>query len=58
MAAKGKAKGMPLPDADLRDSENVPLGEDVDTYFKREVLPHAPDAWIDHERRRRATRSP
>ena len=36
--------------ADLRDTENVPLIEDVDTYFKREVLPHAPDAWIDHEK--------
>jgi len=30
--------------------ENVPLIEDVDIYFKREVLPHAPDAWIDHEK--------
>ena len=28
----------------------VPLSEDVDTYFKREVIPHAPDAWIDHEK--------
>lgn len=33
----------------LRDTENVPLSEDVATYFKREVLPHAPDAWIDAE---------
>lgn len=41
-------KGHPLPDADLRDSENVPLKEDVEEYFKREVLPHLPDAWIDH----------
>jgi type I restriction enzyme M protein len=47
---KGKGKGKPLPDADLRDTENVPLGEDVTQYFKREVLPHAPDAWIDHEK--------
>ena len=38
---KGKAKGKPQPDADLRDTENVPLGEDVTAYFKREVLPHA-----------------
>ncbi len=37
-------------DTDLRDTENVPLSEDVETYFKREVLPHAPDAWIDHEK--------
>ena len=50
LAAKGKGKGKPLPDADLRDTENVPLGEDVEAYFKREVLPHAPDAWIDHEK--------
>lgn len=34
-------------DADLRDFENVPLKEDIDTYFRREVLPHVPDAWMD-----------
>jgi type I restriction enzyme M protein len=28
----------------------VPLSEDIEAYFKREVLPHAPDAWIDHEK--------
>jgi type I restriction enzyme M protein len=50
LGTKGKAKGRPVPDAALRDTENVPLGEDVETYFKREVLPHAPDAWIDHEK--------
>jgi type I restriction enzyme M protein len=50
LATKGKAKGQPVPDAALRDTENVPLSEAVDTYFKREVLPHAPDAWIDHEK--------
>jgi type I restriction enzyme M protein len=44
------AKGHPEPDADLRDTENVPLREDVDEYFRREVLPHVPDAWIDHEK--------
>jgi type I restriction enzyme M protein len=49
-ASKGKAKGKPVPDTDLRDTENVPLSEDVETYFRREVLPHAPDAWIDHDR--------
>lgn len=49
-AAKGKAKGTPLADAALRDTENVPLDEDVEAYFRREVLPHAPDAWIDHEK--------
>ena len=36
------------PDSELRDYENVPLKEDVDEYMKREVLPHVPDAWIDH----------
>jgi type I restriction enzyme M protein len=50
LAAKGKGKGQPVPDAALRDTENVPLSEDVDTYFQREVLPHAADAWIDNEK--------
>ena len=49
-ATKGKLKGKPQPDASLRDTENVLLSEDVETYFKREVLPHAADAWIDHEK--------
>lgn len=40
--------GNPEPDTGLRDYENVPLKEDVEEYFAREVLPHAPDAWIDH----------
>ncbi len=40
-------KGQPKPDAGLRDTENVPLTEDVRAYFAREVLPHVPDAWID-----------
>lgn len=42
-----KAKGEPEANADLRDNENVPLGEDIYDYLKREVLPHVPDAWID-----------
>jgi type I restriction enzyme M protein len=50
LATKGKLKGKPQPDADLRDTENVPLSEDVEAYFNREVLPHAPDAWIDEEK--------
>jgi type I restriction enzyme M protein len=37
-------------DIDLRDFENIPLKEDVDAYFLREVLPHVPDAWMDHEK--------
>jgi type I restriction enzyme M protein len=45
-----RVKGAPLPDPDLRDYENVPLGEDVNAYFAREVLPHVPDAWIDHDK--------
>ena len=47
---KGKLKGKPQGDSSLRDTENVPLSEDVTVYFKREVLPHAPDAWIDHDK--------
>jgi type I restriction enzyme M protein len=47
---KGKLKGKPMADSKLRDTENVPLGEDVEAYFRREVLPHAADAWIDHEK--------
>ena len=50
LGTKGKGKDKPVPDSDLRDTENVPLCEDVETYFKREVLPHAPDAWIDHDK--------
>ena len=50
LGSKGKTKGKPTPDASLRDTENVPLAEDVEAYFKREVLPHAPDAWIDHDK--------
>jgi hypothetical protein len=42
LGTKGKGKGKPVPDANLRDTENVPLGEDVEAYFEREVLPHAP----------------
>ena len=34
----------------MRDSENVPLRENIQTYFEREVLPYVPDAWIDHEK--------
>jgi len=47
---KGKLKGKPQTDANLRDTENVPLSEDVESYFKREVLHHAPDAWIDNDK--------
>jgi len=50
LGQRGKAKGKPVPDSKLRDTENVPLHEDVEAYFKREVLPHVPDAWIDHDK--------
>jgi type I restriction enzyme M protein len=47
---KGRHKGKPQPDPALRDSENVPLSETVESYFYREVKPHVPDAWIDAEK--------
>ena len=42
-------KGEVLSDAELRDAEYVPFGEDIAAYFAREVLPHWPDAWINHD---------
>jgi type I restriction enzyme M protein len=50
LGQRGTAKGKPQPDSSLRDSENVPLSEDVQTYFERAVLPHVSDAWIDHNK--------
>jgi type I restriction enzyme M protein len=47
---RGKAKGKPQADSALRDTENVPLSEEVESYFEREVLPHADDAWIDTDK--------
>jgi type I restriction enzyme M protein len=41
----------PEPDPDLRDTENVPLGEEIQVFFEREVKPHVPDAWIDMDKR-------
>ena len=43
-------RGKPVPDTSLRDTENVPLVQDIDAYFAREVLPYAPNAWIDHSK--------
>ena len=43
-------RGKPVPDTSLRDTENVPLVQDIDAFFAREVLPYAPDAWIDHSK--------
>jgi type I restriction enzyme M protein len=45
------ARGRPEPDPELRDTENVPLGQPVEAFFAREVLPHLPDAWIDTAKR-------
>jgi type I restriction enzyme M protein len=44
--------GKPVPDTDLRDFENVPLKDDVDEYFQREVVPFVPDAWMDRSKDR------
>ena len=44
-------EGRSEPDPELRDTENVPLREDVESFFEREVKPHVPDAWIDTMRR-------
>ena len=43
-------KGNPKPNSKLRDTETVPFKEDIHEYFKREVLPHVPDAWIDEKK--------
>lgn len=43
-------KGKPVADSKLRDTENVPLKEDIQEYFKQEVLPFVPDAWIDEKK--------
>ena len=50
MGMKGKQKGKPQPNSALRDTENVPLTQDIQAYFEREVLPHSPDAWFDEEK--------
>lgn len=50
LGEKGKLKGKSQPDSSLRDTENVPLKNDIQAYFEREVLPHALDAWIDHDK--------
>lgn len=45
-------KGNPKPDSKKRDKENIPLSQDIETYFANEVLPHVPDAWIDYDKTR------
>lgn len=43
-------RGNPKPDTKLRDAERVPLTEDIDDYYQREVKPHVPDSWIDRKK--------
>jgi type I restriction enzyme M protein len=42
--------GKVQPDITLRDTENIPLSEEIDKYFEREILPYIPDAWIDKKK--------
>ena len=49
--AQKDAKGNLVSDSDLRDHENIPLKDDIDKYFAKEVLPYVPDAWIDDSTR-------
>ncbi|WP_394278366.1 N-6 DNA methylase, partial [Microbacterium sp.] len=51
-------KGNPEPDASLRDTENVPWDEHIDAYVAREVLPYAPDAWVDHSKTKEGAEIP
>ena len=50
-ATRGRRKGKPEADSKLRDTENIPLDQDIFEYFEREVRPHVPDAWIDENKR-------
>lgn len=52
------AKGKPEPDADLRDTEQVPFKEDIVEYMQREVLPYAPDAWVDEKKTKKGYEIP
>lgn len=52
------SKGKPLPDPSLRDTENVPWDEGIDEHVAREVLPYAPDAWIDHAKTKEGAEIP
>lgn len=51
-------KGNPESDKELRDYENIPVKEDIEEYFQREVIPHVPDAWIDHEKTKKGYEIP
>lgn len=52
------AKGNPEPDPDLRDTEQVPFKEDIGEYIRREVLPYAPDAWVDEKKTKKGFEIP
>ena len=43
-------KGQPKPDSKLRDYEKIPLKDDIDAYFEREVKPHVPEAWLERSK--------
>jgi type I restriction enzyme M protein len=45
-------QGRPKPDSELRDFEKIPLKQNIDEYFQREVIPHVPDAWMDRDKDR------
>jgi type I restriction enzyme M protein len=45
-------KGEIKPDSKKRDKETIPLSEDIEQYFDKEVKPHVPDAWIDFDKTR------
>jgi type I restriction enzyme M protein len=51
-------KGNPEPDSDLRDTEQIPVKEDIDEYIKREVLPYVPDAWVDEKKTKKGYEIP
>ena len=51
-------KGKPVADVSLRDTENVPMTEEIEEYFKREVLPYAPEAWIDEKKTKKGYEIP
>ena len=50
VACHATAMADPEPDSEMRDTETVPLREDVDDYMEREVLPHVTDAWVDERK--------
>ena len=45
-----KKDGNPKPDSKLRDTERIPLSDNIEEYFKREVEPHLPNSWMDRDK--------